>query len=153
MSFDVNNKTGIAEPLPVTDFLQFLPSIGAGIGLAITSPLSGLLSKATKQFINYKTVTTAPTLPTKGISTLFSGVKNPTITANKALIGGGLTVGGLGILSLSPGGQNLVDTSGQSIHDIAQVGNNITDFISKNPIVPIALIGLGFLVVIGAMKK
>ena len=155
MSFNATNKTGIAEPIEVTDFLQFLPSFGVGIGVALTAPLGNLISGLTKNAISAtsKLVNPSAILPTKGISTIFSGLRTPTITANKALLGGGLTVGGLGILSLTPGGQNLTNTTGSAVRDISQLGSNITDFISKNPIVPIALIGLAGLIAIGAMKK
>ena len=154
MSFNATNKTGIAEPIEVTDFLQFLPSFGAGLGVALTAPLGNLISGLTKNAITAtsKLVNPAPILPTKGLSTIFSGLRTPTISS-KALAGGALTVGGISILSLTPGGQNLTNTSGSAVHDISQLGSNITDFISKNPIVPIALIGLGFLVVLGVMKK
>ena len=154
MSFNATNSTGIAEPIQVTDFLQFIPSIGAGIGLALTAPLGNLISGLTKNAISAtsKLVNPAPILPTKGLSTIFSGLRTPTIST-KALGLAGITVGGISVLSLSPGGQNLTNTTGSAVHDIAQVGSNITDFISKNPIVPIALIGLVALLAVGAMKK
>ena len=154
MSFNATNKTGEVEPLPITDFLQFLPSIGAGIAVGLTAPLGNLISGLTKNAISAssKLVNPAPILPTKGISTIFSGLRAPTIST-KALAGGALTIGGISVLSLTPGGQNLTNTTGSAVHDVAQVGSNITEFISKNPIVPIALIGLGVLIVIGVMKK
>ena len=154
MSFDISNKTGEAEPLPITDFLQFIPTIGASV-VSLALPLGNILSGLTKNALqaNAKLVSTKAVLPTKGISNIFAGLKTPTIASNRNLALGGLTVGGLSVLSLTPGGQTLTNTAGQSIQDFTQLGSNITDFLGKNPIVPIALIGLGVLIVIGVMKK
>ena len=128
MSFNATNKTGEAEPLPVTDFLQFIPSIGAGIGLGLTSLFQPIVTALSK----------TPTVSTK----IFSKT-NPIFSKTNVIAGSGLGITALGTSFLqTPQGQNTVNA-----------GQNITDIITKNPIVPIALIGLGFLIVIGVMKK
>ena len=162
MSFNPNANNGTAEPLRVEEFLQFLPSFGAGVGVALISPLGNIISGATKQAVESisKLTNPAAVVPKKGLSLpkisltdIFKGVKTPTISGNKAILGTGLTVGGIGILSLTEGGQNLVNTSGSAISDISKVGSNITELFSKNPLIPIGLLALGTLIVIGVMKK
>ena len=74
-----------------------------------------------------------------------------TVSRNVAITGGTL----LGTTAISsyflstPQGQNTLDTA----NNFANLGGNITGFLSKNPIVPIGLLILGGLIVVGAMKK
>ena len=132
MSFNATDKSGEVVPLPVTDFLQFIPSIGAAISLGFTSFLQPIISGVSKAAVK-----------TPSISTNIFSKTNPIFSKTNVIAGSGLGITALGTSFLqTPQGQNTVNTVG-----------NITDVITKNPIIPIALIGLGFLIVIGVMKK
>ena len=91
-------------------------------------------------------VTKKPTIPTT-IKTSLTGI------SKNVAIGSGTILGTTALLSLTQGGQNLVDTTGQSVQSISQLGGNITDFFNKNPIVPIGLLILGGLIVVSVIKK
>ena len=73
------------------------------------------------------------------------------ISRNVAITGGTL----LGTTAISsyflstPQGQNTLDTA----NNFANLGGNITGFLSKNPIVPIGLLILGGLIVVSVIKK
>ena len=87
-------------------------------------------------------------------STIPSSVKTSLTGLSKNVaVGSGTILGTTALLSLTQGGQNLVDTTGQSVQSISQLGGNITDFFNKNPIVPIGLLILGGLVVVSVIKK
>ena len=147
MSFNATNSTGIAEPIQVTDFLQFIPSIGAGIGVGLGSLITSVVGN--------KGITFATPIIKAETKPLFSGLKlptfsgkifsksNPLFSKTNVLTGGAFGITALGTSFLqTPEGQNTLSTT-----------ENITDFITKNPIVPIALIGLVALLAVGAMKK
>ena len=136
--------------------------------MSAIAPLSNILSGATKTAVQsiQKLQGPAQVLPANGISNFFQnlfkplskvvipqGVKSGTgsLSRNIAITGGTL----LGTTAISsyflstPQGQNTLDTA----NNFANLGGNITGFLSKNPIVPIGLIILGGLIVVGVMKK
>ena len=145
MSFNATNKSGTVEPILFTDVLQFLPTIGGQIGLGLGSLVTSLVGS--------KGITFATPIIKAESKPLLSGLKapsfsifsksNPLFSKTNVLSGSALGITALGTSFLStPQGQNTINT-----------GQNITELISKNPIIPIALIGLGFLIVVGVMKK
>ena len=135
---------------------------------AAIGPLSNILSGATKTAVQsiQKLQGPAQVLPSNSISNFFSNLFKPlskvaiptgaksgagTLSRNIAITGGTL----LGTTAISsyflstPQGQNTLDTA----NNFANLGGNITGFLSKNPIVPIGLLILGGLIVVGVMKK
>ena len=132
------------------------------------APLSNILSGATKTAVQsiQKLQGPAQILPSNSISNFFSnlfksvpkvaiptGVKSGTgsLSRNIAITGGTL----LGTTAISsyflstPAGQNTLDTA----NNFANLGGDITGFLSKNPIVPIGLLILGGLIVVSVIKK
>ena len=89
--------------------------------------------------------------PTVSTATTKAGTTASTITKNIAITGGTL----LGTTAISsyflstPQGQNTLDTA----NNFANLGGNISGFLSKNPIVPIGLLILGGLIVVSVIKK
>ena len=74
-----------------------------------------------------------------------------TVSRNVAITGGtilGSTIASSFFLS-TPQGQNALG----SLDNITNLGDNITGFLSKNPIVPIGLLILGGLIVVSVIKK
>ena len=106
---------------------------------------STIVPQITKLFSN---IFKSPVVSTAAKKT---GSTASTVTKNIAITGGTL----LGTTAISsyflstPQGQNTLDTA----NNFANLGGNITGFLSKNPIVPIGLLILGGLIVVGAMKK
>ena len=84
----------------------------------------------------------AATIPKIGLPTIGTGTK--------LLIGG--TVASIpvttGILSLSPGGQNLVTTGGGIAKDITGITADTSKFFQTNPLILVGLIALGAIVVL-----
>ena len=138
---------------------------------AAIGPLSNILSGASKTAVQsiQKLQGPAQVLPSTGINNAFqsffkflsggSKVAIPqsvktgasTITRNIAITSG-FAASGIVANSLflsTPQGQRSLD----SLDNFTNLGGNITDFLSKNPIVPIGLIILGGLIVVSVIKK
>ena len=140
--------------------------------MSAVAPLTNILSGATRNALTSIGKLQGPTqvLPKSGISEFFQNLFKTTPkvaipTATK--VGSGtiksvlsktniVTTGIFGttaLLSLTQGGQNLVNTTGETAQSISQIGNNITDFFNKNPLIPLGLLVLGGLVVVSVIKK
>ena len=132
------------------------------------SAIGNIGSAGTKQAIQWLTKIQGPVqvLPKNSINSFFQnlfkttpkvaipqGIKPGTgsLSRNIAITGGTL----LGTTAISsyflstPAGQNTLDTA----NNFANLGGNITEFLSKNPIVPIGLLILGGLIVVSVIKK
>lgn len=177
MSFNATNKTGIAEPLPVTDFLQFIPTIGAGVVMGFEQILKLFPSafKTEAQLVAQRTTTQGAISFGKStplgkkwydiLKPVSSGIATTvtkkatipsSITSNLLSKTNVVTTGILGttaLLSLTSGGQNVVNTTGQGITDVTNLGKSINDLFTKNPILPIGLLILGGLIVVSVIKK
>ncbi len=178
MSYNPTNKTGEVIPLQYTDFLQFIPTVGAGIVMGFEQIIklfpqafktesqliaqkmtsSGGVSFVTskplgKQWYDiFKPSGTFTTITKKPVipNAISSSLKG--ISKNVA-IGSGTILGTTGLLSLTQGGQNLVTTTGESIGNITNLGKSVNDLFAKNPILPIGLLILGGLIVVSVIKK
>lgn len=176
MSFNSTDKSGIAEPLPITDFLQFIPSIGAGVVMGFEQILK-LFPNALKteaQIIAQRTTSQGGVSFVKnqplgrqwydifkpiGTSVVTTVTKKPTIPANLLSKTNVITTGIFGttlassLFLQSPQGQNTVNTAGQAVSDVTNLGKSVNDLFTKNPILPIGLIILGGLIVVSVIKK
>ncbi len=68
-------------------------------------------------------------------------------------IGSGTVLGTTALLSLTPGGQNVVSSTGESVKDITNLGENVTKLLTNNPLIPIGLLLLGGLILVSVLKK
>ena len=164
MSFNATDKSGIVEPVEITDFLQFLPGIGGSIGLGIGQIFTQILKPASTSFTkNY--VATTGTKTTGNILSKFikpavtQVTKKATIPTNllsktNVITGGilGTTLASTLFLS-SPQGQNTVNVAGQGVSDVTNLGKSVNDLFNKNPLIPIGLLVLGGLIVVSVIKK
>lgn len=141
--------------------------------MSAVAPLSNILSGATRNALQgiSKLQGPAQTLPKTGISEFFSNLFKgftpvasqvtkkatiPSITSNLLSKTNVITTGIFGttaLLSLTQGGQNFVETTGQGIQGVTNLGQSINDMFTKNPILPIGLLILGGLVVVSVIKK
>ena len=133
-----------------------------------TAPLTNILSGATRQALNalQQLTKTGPALPKGNIlDDIVNFFKNlgtkqipgkispgPTITPNiptkfssisrNVAITGATTLGTVGLLTLTPTGQQ-----------ITQTGASTIDFLKQNPIIPVGIIIIAGLVLIGGKKS
>ena len=148
----MNATSGEAKPLDPFEFLQFVP----GVGALVAAPLSGIISGATKKALD--------TL--KGLGTPAKPIlpnKNPLTGLTKALPSGkaiqkvgtrtAVTAGSIfGTTAVSsyflstPQGQNTVNT-------FERVATGFTDFMAKNPLIPLGIIAVGGILAISLLKK
>jgi len=175
VSYNVTDKSGEVTVLDPVDFLQFAGITGAirAVSSPAISAFRQLYPTVTQQAGKVGAPLAPLTVPiTTQIKNALSGlIKKPVVqagtgagaatvtaasiapktisTSTKALLGTGITAVPLtaGILSLTPGGQNLVNTAGQTSQNITDLTKPFTRALS-NPIILIALIGLGALVVL-----
>lgn len=143
---------------------------------ASISPLTRILDPAARAGYQAFNKLQGPVnvLPKTGINTFFQNLfKGVTPAASKAvqvttkatipktltgisknvIVGGGTILGTTALLSLTSGGQNLVNTSGKGISDITNLGGSFNNLLKSNPLIPIGLIVLGGLVVMSVLKK
>lgn len=118
-----------------------VPTVQTSAGNSITNFFSNLF-KSSKVAI--------PTASKVGQGSIKSTVGG--ISKNVA-ISAGTIVGTTAILSLSPGGQNLVTTAGQGVSDVTNFGKSVNQLFASNPLLPIGLLILGGLVVVSVIKK
>ena len=119
-----------------------VPTVQTSAGSSIGNFFSNLFKSAPKVAIP-----TASKVGTGAIKGTIGGI------SKNVAIGAGTIVGTTAILSFSEGGQNLVNTTGQGITDVTNLGKSINDLFNKNPILPIGLLILGGLVVVSVIKK
>ena len=140
------------------------------------SVLGNLGSAGTRQALQWLSKSPGPVnfLPKTGINTFFQNLfKGVTPAASKAvqvttkatipktltgisknvIVGGGTILGTTALLSLTSGGQNLVNTTGKSVSDITNLGGSFNNLLKSNPLIPIGLLILGGLVVVSVIKK
>lgn len=179
MSFNSTDKSGIVEVLPVTDFLQFLPSFGAASVLSFQqiAKLFPSAFKTAAELTAKRTTTTGavsfskntplgknwydifkPAIVQSPKLAIPTGIKTGAGSIAKkfgtqAVIGSGFVFGSTALLTLTGGGQNLVSTTGQGIKDFSNLGQSVNKLFQSNPLIPIGLLILGGLVIVTVIKK
>ena len=117
----------------------------SAIAVPVSRVGSTVIPQITKFFSNLFKSPTISTATTKAGSTASTISKN--IAVSTGFVAGTSAISSY-FLS-TPQGQNTLDTA----NNFANLGGNITGFLSKNPIVPIGLLILGGLIVVSVIKK